>query len=201
MPISESQRAWRVSPAGKAARLAQDQRRRLATQRTCPDCGAPLEKYKHFCDACRRRRKRPGPRRVPQSSRSLQLKNTYGLAETHWEQMLAEQGGLCAICLKPFPEDPDVPRHHRPQVDHDHRCCPGNNVTCGGGCIRGIVHGRCNRGVGQLGDDPLVYLRAAAYIEAANMRLGFAPRDLPLEIRRRRGPEHPALFEVFDAAN
>ena len=169
--------------------------------RPCPDCGAPLAPYKHYCDACRERRSRPAPRRVAQSDWALHLKNTYGLAASRYEQILAGQGGVCAICRKPFPEGADVPRHHKPQVDHDRRCCSGNNVKCGGECIRGIVHGRCNRGIGQLGDDPLVYLRAAAYVETANTRLGFTPQELPLEIRRRRGPVHPVLFEALDAAN
>lgn len=144
-----------------------------------------------LCDSCRASRelmrKRNQRRAVPKS----RLEATYGLSLDDLSRMLAEQGGLCAICGHELPAaDADVPAYHRMQIDHDHRCCPGMTLRCGGNCVRGLVHGHCNRGVGQLGDDPEVYVRAAAYIASNNDRLGFtAARNVPnlSENRRRRG--------------
>jgi hypothetical protein len=75
-------------------------------------------------------------------------------------------------------------------------------VKCGGRCIRGIIHARCNRGLGQLGDDPEVYLRAAEYVRRANECLGLDPATVPLDTQpRRRRESHPVLFEMSDAAH
>lgn len=42
------------------------------------------------------------------------LRRTYGISLGEYNQMLAEQGGCCAICKKP-------PTGRRLHVDHDHR--------------------------------------------------------------------------------
>jgi hypothetical protein len=67
---------------------------------------------------------------------------TYRLRPDDIARMLEAQHGCCALCLEPFDDD-------RPwQPDHDHHCCPGQ-TSCGS-CIRGLLHGYCNRVVGSI---------------------------------------------------
>ena len=51
-----------------------------------------------------------------------------GVTDDEYEGMLAEQGGVCAICGSP-------PKSRRLHVDHDHRT----------GAVRGLLCFRCNR--------------------------------------------------------
>ena len=81
------------------------------------------------------------------------LRYRYGLSVADLERLLAEQGGVCAIC--------GAPPNDRPlDIDHDHRCCPGVR-TCGR-CIRGLLCRRCNLMVGFMESDAAP--RAAAYL-------------------------------------
>jgi hypothetical protein len=59
--------------------------------------------------------------------------------------MVAEQGGVCAICGRPDPE----------HVDHDHET----------GAVRGILCFNCNGGLGQFRDDIDALQCAAVYLE------------------------------------
>jgi len=87
-------------------------------------------------------------RRQAQNRRS-HLKRKYGITPEQYDEMLAAQGGGCAICGRP-PRD-DIALH----VDHDHET----------GAIRGITCFRCNNALGDLDDDPKLLARAAQYLE------------------------------------
>lgn len=50
-------------------------------------------------------------------------------------------------------------------IDHDHACC-GTKRTCGQ-CVRGILCGACNAGLGSFGDDTRRLVSAIAYLERA----------------------------------
>lgn len=63
----------------------------------------------------------------------------------------------CESCGAAFSNSKD--RH----IDHDHACCSGTG-SCGE-CIRGIICGRCNTGIGQFRDSPSVLIAAAAYLQ------------------------------------
>lgn len=89
------------------------------------------------------------------NKRRLGLK-LYGLSEQQYADMLAAQGGVCAIC------DQDEPSAHgrtgkqfRLSVDHCH-------VT---GRIRGLLCQKCNRAIGLLGDDAELLRKAIEYLE------------------------------------
>ncbi len=71
----------------------------------------------------------------------------YGLDAGEYERRYAEQGGVCAICLRA------TGRAKRLSVDHDHRT----------GRVRGLLCGPCNQLIGRLGADAL--RRAAEYLE------------------------------------
>lgn len=88
--------------------------------------------------------------------RDSRLRQYYCITLADYTKMLADQGGVCAIC-KCEPDGKDF------AVDHDHRCCPGKK-TCGK-CIRSLLCENCNRAIGQLQDDPALLRRAAEYIE------------------------------------
>lgn len=72
------------------------------------------------------------------------------------EELLAGQGGLCALC------GTDDALGKGWMVDHDHKCCPGTK-TCGK-CTRGVLCAPCNLGLGQFGDDANRLMSAAAYL-------------------------------------
>lgn len=86
----------------------------------------------------------------------------YGLTPEQFETILAEQDNRCAVCRHEFTDA------NPPVVDHDHNCCPGKK-TCGQ-CIGGLLHGKCNIGVGLLGDDPETCLMAAIYLRTRRKR-------------------------------
>lgn len=81
----------------------------------------------------------------------------YGLNVGEYEQMLAQQGGVCAIC------GGINSNGYRLSIDHDHTCCPGNG-SCGR-CVRGLLCSRCNFAVGHMDDSPNRLRAAADYIE------------------------------------
>jgi hypothetical protein len=79
------------------------------------------------------------------STRAKHLKERYGVTAEQVEAMIAEQGGVCAICL-------DRPAEH---VDHDHET----------GEVRGVLCFTCNVGLGNFRDRPDLLDRAVHYLE------------------------------------
>lgn len=67
--------------------------------------------------------------------------------DNHYQRLLEEQGGACAICGADG-------GHRGLRVDHDHTT----------GVVRGALCDRCNRGLGFFGDSPEVLAAAAAYL-------------------------------------
>jgi hypothetical protein len=68
-----------------------------------------------------------------------------------YEEMLERQGGVCAICALPPEQDRKL------QVDHCHQT----------GKVRGLLCMKCNKGIGQLNDDPKRVAAALRYLETA----------------------------------
>lgn len=93
--------------------------------------------------------------RTKDRRREHHLRARYGLDLETYEAMIAQQGGVCAICG-------EVPEQWA--VDHDHACCSGAN-SCGE-CIRGLLCQRCNRGLASYDDSPDRLRAAAAYLES-----------------------------------
>lgn len=83
----------------------------------------------------------------------------YGISWDRYQEMLATQGGGCAICGQ------QCSTGRLLAVDHDRSCCPNYIKTCGK-CVRGLLCGSCNQGIGKLRDSPLLLRRAAAYLES-----------------------------------
>jgi hypothetical protein len=86
------------------------------------------------------------------------LRARYGLSLDAYQELLAQQGGGCAICGTTTPNGPGK----RFQVDHDHTCCPGSG-SCGE-CIRGLLCSNCNTLIGLAKESPERLLAAVAYL-------------------------------------
>lgn len=70
-----------------------------------------------------------------------------GSGLTEYEAILASQNGRCGICG-------NGPGGTRLHVDHDHQTL----------CIRGLLCGRCNTGIGLLRDEPAILWNAIKYL-------------------------------------
>lgn len=82
------------------------------------------------------------------SSRDKYLQKKYGITEDDYQDLLDNQNGACAICLK-------KPRTRAFAVDHDHKTNE----------IRGILCSRCNHGLlGHAYDSIPMLERALEYL-------------------------------------
>ncbi len=100
------------------------------------------------------RRERRWKAENPDKVRGQHRQRVFGVSRADYARMLAEQGGVCALCLKPE----TVSRNGFPfnlGVDHEH----------GTGKVRALLCHKCNVSVGLLGEDPTLMRRAADYIE------------------------------------
>lgn len=122
---------------------------------TCAVCG-PAAKVRHDrsrdrwrCCQSDSRKSRP---MAAAARRQYHLKSKFGLSDAEYAAMLAEQGGVCAIC------GGECATGWRLAVDHCHQT----------GQIRGLLCGRCNRAIGQMEDDPELLGAAANYLRSRN---------------------------------
>jgi hypothetical protein len=76
------------------------------------------------------------------------MKHKYGLSEEGYQELWDRQSGLCAICGK----SEEVTR--RLHVDH----CHDTKI------IRGLLCGKCNRGIGMFDDSEELLNSAIAYL-------------------------------------
>jgi hypothetical protein len=84
----------------------------------------------------------------------------FGLTREAFDDLLASQGGCCAICLS------GSPGKNYWAVDHDHACCPEPGRSCGE-CIRGLLCSRCNLALGLVNDDAKILDSMKQYLRAA----------------------------------
>jgi hypothetical protein len=89
------------------------------------------------------------------------LMEKYKLSPEQFIAILEAQGNTCALCGEAFSREGKL----YPVVDHNHACCPGER-SCGM-CIRGVIHSRCNTGLGYFSDSPIHLRKAADYLEKA----------------------------------
>jgi len=97
-----------------------------------------------YCKPCHNTRTRATRSRLYGGGRHCHLQRRYGISAARVDELIAEQGGVCAICLTGKPE----------HVDHDHRT----------GEVRGILCFNCNGGLGQMRDRVDVLLAAVDYL-------------------------------------
>ena len=128
-------------------------------QKFCVACGAikPLTDfprnrsdstgYATYCKPCHNAKTRESKKRLYGGTREYHLRQRYGIGEKEFAELLAEQGGGCAICGAADPQ----------HVDHDHRT----------GWVRGILCFNCNGGLGQFRDDPGALSKAITYLRGS----------------------------------
>lgn len=84
------------------------------------------------------------------STWNAHLKKNYGITAEEYNLLLEKQGGVCAICAEPCTSG------KRLAVDHNHK----TNI------IRGLLCGKCNRGIGNFLDNTDLLLAAVEYLES-----------------------------------
>lgn len=149
----------------------QQEKRLLVTEydRTCGACGAaftaPTRRGKgkggsiaRLCSGCSTKRIKAS---IKIKARRRLIRR-HGLSPETFETILAAQGGVCAICLRPDPGRDKVGRDAW-HIDHDHRCCPGQ-FSCGK-CVRGLLCARCNVMIGYALDRAGTLAAAARYLK------------------------------------
>lgn len=121
-------------------------------QPPCVECGSPIDKGVRLRKFCSPQCKSNAHGRIWRATKPHYMRmHLYGVSQQQYEAMLAEQGGLCAVCRT----DEWGGRHGVPHVDHDHST----------GAVRGLLCDNCNQGLGRFGDDPTRLRAAAEYLE------------------------------------
>lgn len=123
-----------------------------------------------------RRRQYAAEGRKQATNRRSYLKRKYGMTPEQYNEMLAAQGGGCAICGRP-------PKKISLHVDHDHDT----------GAIRRLLCFLCNNLLGDAGDDPALLEKAAAYLRSHDP---VVQEEVAMVKARARAlvPSEPTLF-------
>ena len=99
-----------------------------------------------YCKPCHNARTKESKQRLYGGSRHYHLRQRYGIGADEFDELVRQQGGVCAICGRENPE----------HVDHDHET----------GEVRGILCFNCNGGLGQFRDSIDALRAAASYLDA-----------------------------------
>lgn len=109
-----------------------------------------------YCKECMKAKASKHRRDNPRRKKNLDLQYNFNITIEQYGAMLASQNGACAICG-------GVNTNGRAlSVDHDHACCPGKK-SCGK-CVRALLCGDCNMGLGKFRDDPELLRAAIEYL-------------------------------------
>lgn len=118
-------------------------------------------KYYSSCKACFRITRSAwesrNPARKRERRRQYHLHAKFCMSEDDYNAMLAEQGGICAICGKTAEENLSRGKKGRRRalsIDHDHAT----------GATRGLLCDQCNFILGHAQDDPRILTAAIAYL-------------------------------------
>lgn len=103
--------------------------------------------YATYCKPCHNARGKNAKLRLDGGTREYRLRRRYGIGDKEFVDLLAEQGGLCAICGAANPQ----------HLDHDHHT----------GWVRGILCFNCNGGLGQFRDNAAFLAKAITYLRGS----------------------------------
>jgi hypothetical protein len=154
----------------------------------CPRCKVntrqvhPSQGFYVYCHPCRLEYKREADALIPADERrNRRLKNMYNITLLQYEVMLEKQDGACAICKITTPTNQWLVF----EVDHDHSCCPG--PTSCGKCVRGLLCGNCNKGIGRFADNSKHLRSAAAYLDGITDEVYFGEHHVPSSVPEPEG--------------
>ncbi len=119
---------------------------------------APGRTYRgSVCKKCRARRCREWGKKNKDRAKNTRLLRMHGITKADYDAMLADQGGVCAICGLPEAKnrDPRTNSFKSLCVDHDHRT----------GNVRGLLCSNCNRVIGMMEENQESLRNAADYLE------------------------------------
>lgn len=85
----------------------------------------------------------------PKTAKGHSLLALYGISILEYENILKRQNGICKICGHVCKTGRNL------AVDHDHKT----------GRIRGLLCNKCNTGLGNFNDDPVLLRKAADHAE------------------------------------
>ncbi len=149
-----------------------------AGHQRCPDCGGvlPMDSFPRnkgtstgrapYCKPCHNARGKESRERLYGGSGHYHRRYRYGLEDGEFDEMLLDQGDLCAICQ-------ENPAEH---VDHDHET----------GEVRGLTCFNCNVGLGNFRDRVDIMRKAIDYLERTQwQRTLVSMDDFPLPTQRQ----------------
>jgi hypothetical protein len=106
----------------------------------------PHVSYSHVCKRCTLDRRKATV--TPEIRKDSILRHRYGISLERYNEMLAEQNGVCLICELPPLEGKVL------VVDHCHTTAR----------VRGLLHSNCNSLLGMAKDNPVVLKNAIRYL-------------------------------------
>ena len=144
----------------------------------CPSCNEEKEQtdfyksksnphgYRYHCKTCDKRRANKWNKENVEKIKNKEdgdyhRKRTcqrHGITLEIFKNLLKQPGNKCPVCLCNMPWE--SAKHIT--IDHDHSCCDGP-YSCGK-CVRGLLCQMCNKGIGQLGENPATLQRALNYL-------------------------------------
>lgn len=104
-----------------------------------------------MCKVCQRLANNVWRQKNPRASSDYYRQKRMGVSPSQYDEIVARQGNICAICDKEFGKG-RMGKH----LDHDH-------VS---GKVRELLCGSCNVGLGAFEDNPNSLRMAALYLEA-----------------------------------
>ena len=107
------------------------------------------------CKVCRSSKAREHRADFPDIYRNYEYKKKYKIDLDIYNKVLEEQNGVCYICKGTWSKVL--------VVDHDHDCC-SEEKTCGN-CLRALLCGSCNAGLGWFKHDIKIMSSAIAYMQ------------------------------------
>lgn len=117
-------------------------------------------------------------------SRRARVKKRFGISVERYDEIVAFQGGVCAVCRKP-----ETFRHPRSKASGPDRL--GVDHCHASGVIRGLLCRRCNGALGEMetfdGGFSAAVSALAAYLASGNMWGVMSPEQQVAARKRRRG--------------
>ncbi len=96
---------------------------------------------------------------IRDNGRITHLQRNYGITQIEYNNLVIEQGGVCAICG--LPETAKLNNTtKRLSVDHCHKT----------GIVRGLLCGKCNNGIGRFEDNIDILASAISYLQNAEYK-------------------------------